>query len=55
MTIIYDIDKNKNKINIIYSNFVRNNKNNCYLLIDEKKYELCESIKLNIEQKKEIF
>ena len=52
MTMIYNIDKNKNKIDIICSSFVSNNKNNCYLLIDGKKYELCQSIILNIEQKK---
>ena len=52
MTMIYNINKNKNKIDIICSSFVSNNKNNCYLLIDGKKYELCQSIILNIEQKK---
>ena len=47
MTIIYNIDKNKNKIRIFGTKFVSNNKNNCYLLIDEQKSELCELFKLN--------
>jgi len=47
MTIIYDVDNNKDEIKIFGKNFVENNKNNCYLLINNKKHELCESVKLN--------
>ena len=51
MTIIYNIDKNKNEIKLFNEKFVKNNKDNCYLLIDEKQTELCSSYKLNDNQK----
>ena len=41
MTIIYNIDKNKNHIYIFGEDFVKNNKNNCYLIINGKKIKLC--------------
>ena len=37
MTIIYNIEKDKKDIQLFGSEFVSNNKNNCYLLIDVKK------------------
>ena len=37
MTIVYFINKSFNKLRIFGDNFVKNNKNNCYLLIDGKK------------------
>ena len=37
ITIVYFINKSLNKLRIFGDNFVKNNKNNCYLLIDEKK------------------
>ena len=54
INIIYDINK-KNKregdyINIFGSNFVKNNKNICRLIIDNKEYEIKE--KLNIKEYK---
>ena len=51
MTLIYLINKNDEKIRIFGENFVENNKNNCYLLIDGKQYVLCKDIKLNENQK----
>ena len=51
MTIIYNIEKNKNKIKIFGSDFVKNNKNNCYILINGMKSELCESFNLTDKQK----
>ena len=51
MTIIYKVDKGEDKIQIFDSDFVKNNKNNCYLLIDGQRYELCELFKLNDIQK----
>ena len=51
MTIIYDMDKNKDEIKIFGTNFVENNKDNCYLLIDGKQCELCEFYKLKNNQK----
>ena len=50
MTIIYNTE-NKNIIRIFGDDFVSNNKNNCYLLIDEKQNELCQLFKLNDIQK----
>ena len=37
LTIIYKIDKNKDKIKLFGEDFVENNKNNSYLIIDGKK------------------
>ena len=51
ITIIYNIDKNDNKIKIFGKNFVRNNKNNCYLIIDQKQNDLSEYYTLNNYQK----
>ena len=43
MNIIYDIkDINDTRIRLFGENFVKLNKDNCFLLINEKKYELCE-------------
>ena len=50
ITIIYNIKKNRDKIKLFGDEFVYNNKNNCFLLIDNKQYKLCEFFKLNIEQ-----
>ena len=51
LTIIYKIDKNKDKIKLFGEDFVENNKNNSYLIIDGKKNELCSYIELNEIQK----
>ena len=51
MTIIYDIKKDEKDIQLFGSEFVSNNKNNCYLLIDGKKYDLCYELKLEENQK----
>ena len=50
MTIIYNIE-NKNIIRIFGDDFVSNNKNNCFLLIDGQQYELRKLFKLNDTQK----
>ena len=39
INIIYDIN-NQNKIRIFGSNFVKNNKNICKMIIDNKKYNI---------------
>ena len=44
MTIIYKIDKNKEKLRILGNTFVKNNKNNCYLLINGKNIDLCNEL-----------
>ena len=54
MTIIYKIDKNKEKLKIFGDNFVKNNKNNCYLLINGKKIDLCSEINIKEEQKENL-
>ena len=51
MTIIYKIEKNQQKIKIFGDNFVENNKNNCYIVIDGKQKELCSELMLNENQK----
>ena len=45
------MNKNKDEIKIFGTNFVENNKDNCYLLIDGKQCELCEFYKLKNNQK----
>ena len=50
ITIIYDI-KNKNYINIFGENFVKNNRNNCFLEIDGKKMKLYDNLKINKNMK----
>ena len=44
--IIYNIKREENKINIFDFNFVKNNKNICKLIIDNKEYELTEKYKI---------
>ena len=55
MTIIYNIDKNTDKIKLFGEDegisFVENNKDKCYLLIGNDKHDLIDEIKLNEEQK----
>ena len=48
INIIYDIKKeNKNEINIFGSKFVKNNKNKCKMIMDNKEYKITD--KYNIE------
>ena len=51
MTIIYNIQSYDNSIRLFGNNFVKNNINNCYLLIDGQKIKLCEKLILKKEQK----
>ncbi len=44
LTLIYNIEKDDEKITIFNNVFVNNNKNNCYLLIDGVKTELCSEL-----------
>ena len=50
MTIIYKIEKDKEKMPLFGPPFVYTNRNNCYLLIDNQKYEIVSEIKLNQQQ-----
>ena len=50
MRIIYNIE-NKNKISIFSTNFINNNRNNCYIIIEGEKKELCEYLTINEKQK----
>ena len=45
MTLLYKFKENS--VQIFGEKFVNNNKNNCYLLIDERERELCSTIGLN--------
>ena len=54
INIIYDINQNndskeadKNNINIFGSEFVKNNKNICKMIIDNKEYEIKEKYNIN--------
>ena len=51
INIIYDI-KRKNNIKIFGSKFVKNNKNICKMIIDNKEYELAEKYKVKGYNKK---
>ena len=56
MTIIYNLD-NKNKIQILKifdEKFVKNNNNNCYLIINNIKQELIDYIKIKTKEQKQI-
>ena len=47
--LIYDIHKNDTKIRLFGKEFVKNNKNNYFLIIDNKKINLCENYTINNE------
>ena len=49
--IIYSIDKKNSKIKIFGEDFAKNNKLNCYLIIDGELKELCGYLELNNYQK----
>ena len=49
LTIIYKIEKNKNKIKIFDEYFVKNNKENCKIIIDEEEREICSELNINEE------
>ena len=53
MTIIYN-NNDKNKIKLFDEDFIKNNKDNCYLIINNKKQELTEYIEIKEQQKLEI-
>ena len=50
INIIYNIKDNEKRIRLFGEKFVKNNINNCYLLINNKKYEICEYYKLKGEK-----
>ena len=41
-TLIYNINKNENKIKLFDNEFVKNNKDNYYLIIEDKSINICE-------------
>ena len=53
ITILYKIefeDRIEGKVRIFGRNFVKNNKNKCKIIIDEKKYEIKEELNINKEK-----
>ena len=50
--IIYNVEEKEENLKIFGDNFVKNNINNCYLIIEGKQKELCSELMLNKEQKK---
>ena len=52
INIIYKT-KNQNEIRIFGFNFVRNNKDICHILIDNKKFDLFHTLQLNNKQKQQ--
>ena len=51
INIIYKIEYDEDEIKIFGSDFVKNNKNKCYLEIDNKKVDLCSFLELTEKQK----
>ena len=51
MTIIYNIGKYDNEVQLFNQTFVVNNKNNCYLLIEGIKFSLCSKLIFNKNEK----
>ena len=49
MNIIYKLNS-EDSIKLFDSKFIKNNKQNCFLLINNKKYEICEKYNLNKEE-----
>ena len=47
INIIYDIKRDKKYINIFGNDFVKNNKNKCKMIIDNKEYEITEDYYVN--------
>ena len=54
ITIIYKIFFSDNYINLFGDFFVKNNIDNCYLLIDGKQRKLCKKLELSQKQKREV-
>jgi len=53
MTLIYKINSLDKKLRLFGEIFVKNNKNNCNIIIDDKTQELTEHIKINEKMKKD--
>ena len=51
ITIIYKIQKNEDSVKLFGEDFIKNNINNCYWLIDCLKIKICEKYTLNLEQR----
>ena len=53
ITLIYNINKNKEEVKIFHNCFIYNNKNNCKIIYEDKEYELKETFNIkNINQNK---
>ena len=47
LTIFYKINNNDNIIKIFNDDFVKNNKDNCKIIVNNKEIELCSELILN--------
>ena len=54
INIIYDINKNDKIINIFGYEFVKNNKNNCKMIIDNEEYEISEKYNIKAYSKNKL-
>lgn len=49
---IYKIEANSQKIRILNEEFVKNNKDNCKIILNDKEQEICSEIFINENIKK---
>ena len=51
LTILYKINPDDNKIRIFDEDFIKNNKDNCKIIIDDKEQEICSELMVNENMK----
>ena len=54
ISMIYKIEANSQKIRILNEEFVKNNKDNCKIILNDKEQEICSEIFINENKKKKI-
>ena len=52
ITIEYKINKDDNKIKIFYEDFIKNNKDNCKIVIDDREQEIISELEINKDMKR---
>ena len=53
MTIIYNINY-ENKVKLFDEDFIKNNKNNCYLVVNDIKQELIDYLEINTKEQEQL-